>query len=58
MLVKTTFMLKPLGARRKKTFGYAAAGGFLIDRVERKKYFFPAEFLGPILSNDTFRYHL
>ena len=33
MLGKTAFILKPLEARRKKTFGYAAVGGFG-DRVK------------------------
>ena len=34
MLVKTVFMLKSLGARRKKTFGDAAAGCLVIDSLK------------------------
>ena len=33
----TVFMLKPLEARNKKTFGDAPTGGFVIDRVRRRK---------------------
>ena len=37
MLVKTAFMLKPLEARRKKTFGDLAVGGLVIDSVKISK---------------------
>ena len=40
MLVKTVFMLKPLEARSKKTFGDAAWGGLVIYEVNI--FFLPA----------------
>ena len=36
MLVKTVFILKPLEARKKKTFGDAAAGAMVMDRGKLK----------------------
>ena len=39
MLVQTPFMLKPLYARRKKTLGDAAAGGWKIERVKKRVSF-------------------
>ena len=35
MLVKTAFMLNPLEAKRKKTFGDEAVKGLVIDKVNK-----------------------
>ena len=36
MLLRTVSILKPPKARRKKTFGDAAAGGMVINRFKKK----------------------